>query len=250
MIYQEAIVADFESVSLEQFDKVKLLNRKDFKYVTPAVNVGVILKKMAGEYLVLEVEGRRIQHYETGYYDTPARQMYLCHHDGRLNREKIRIRSYMESSLSYFEIKCKTNNGYTRKRRVEGDTLQEELLGKYTEYNKDELQLCLYNRFSRMTFANRQMSERVTVDLDLHYLNPLTGKNASLEEIAIIEIKSNDESRSRLREILLDMRIKPMGFSKYCIGSILTDPQLKSGLFKKKLMKLDKLTNYSYGFIQ
>jgi len=42
-------------------------------------------------------------------------------------------------------------------------------------------------------------------------------------------------------DILRQLRIKPSGFSKYCIGSVMTNKNLKQNLFKARLVKLGRL---------
>ena len=40
----------------------------------------------------------------------------------------------------------------------------------------------------------------------------------------------------------------PVSISKYCIGQVVTDRNLKRNRFKAKLKMMDKLTNYNYEF--
>ena len=41
--------------------------------------------------------------------------------------------------------------------------------------------------------------------------------------------------------IMLELRIKPLKISKYCIGTALTTPEVKQNRFKAKIHKLHKL---------
>ena len=55
----------------------------------------------------------------TLYFDTPDRQMYAEHQRGRKNRQKIRVRRYESSGVSFLEVKRKNNKGRTDKKRME-----------------------------------------------------------------------------------------------------------------------------------
>ena len=56
----------------------------------------------------------------------------------------------------------------------------------------------------------------------------------------IIELKQDGRAESQMKGILLDLRIKPVRVSKYCIAVTLTDPQAKSGRFKGKVRRIEK----------
>ena len=44
--------------------------------------------------------------------------MYLAHQNGRVIREKIRVRTYVSSGLTFLEVKNKNNKGRTDKKRI------------------------------------------------------------------------------------------------------------------------------------
>ena len=69
-------------------------------------------------YKVLTISGLRQGRYETRYFDTADYEMYTKHHNGKLNRYKVRFRTYVDSEMNFFEVKFKTNTGRTRKSRV------------------------------------------------------------------------------------------------------------------------------------
>jgi hypothetical protein len=54
----------------------------------------------------------------------------------------------------------------------------------------------------------------------------------------------NAEALSYLRELLREFRIKPMGISKYCIGTVLTNDKVKRNRFNNKFRRLtNKILN-------
>lgn len=95
--------------------------------------------------------------------------------------------------------------------------------------------------FSRLTLVNFDKTERVTIDYRLNFINSRNGATASLPEVAILELKRDGRKRSLMQEILLQMRIFPARFSKYCTGLMLTDKSLPKGRFKLRLIQLNKL---------
>ena len=67
------------SISLAQLDAVALLNRVDTKYLLAVPRLVEILPRLADEYLVLEVGGRRLHQYQTLYFDTTEYDLYRRH---------------------------------------------------------------------------------------------------------------------------------------------------------------------------
>jgi len=99
----------------------------------------------------------------------------------------------------------------------------------------------LENRFDRITLVNNRKTERLTIDTNLRFHNLVTGQNCDLTGIAIIELKRDGLIDSPILALLQQLRIMPSGFSKYCMGSALTNPQLKRNLFKVRLRMVDRL---------
>ena len=236
----------FTPIQLEQMDQVKLMNRIDQKFWFHEEHLQRILQSVGHEYYVLDIEGENEFIYSSTYYDTPADRMYIKHHNGNLNRYKIRRRSYLSSVISFLEIKFKTNKGRTSKKRIQ-TTLNEHSFTKEerdfieanTPYTTEDLSPSLINQFSRMTLVNRNFKERCTIDRDLQYTK--TGGWTKLENLAIIEIKTDGrKSVSPLAHALREERIRAAGFSKYCMGRVLTDQELKRNGFKKKIRKIQK----------
>ena len=84
------------------------------------------------------------------------------------------------------------------------------------------------------------MTERLTIDTNLSYDNPLSGRHFDFDGICIIEIKRDGLSFSPALGVLNNLRIFPHGFSKYCIGTVLTNPDVKHNRFKEKLIEINK----------
>ena len=108
-----------QPISLEEMDKVSLMNRVDQKFILSFTDLCQIIPQLEAEYRILTICDQNVFTYKTDYYDTPGLNMFTDHHNGKLNRFKIRHREYVESNLEFLEIKFKNNKGKTLKKRVE-----------------------------------------------------------------------------------------------------------------------------------
>ena len=95
-------------------DAVALLNRTDTRYLLTTSRLGPLLEALAGEYLVLEIEGTRLHHYQTLYFDPSDFALFRRHHAGAAVRHKVSGRAYLDTGLSFLEVKAKDNRGRTR----------------------------------------------------------------------------------------------------------------------------------------
>jgi len=241
-------------ISLKDMDAVRLMNRIDTKYVIHAERFEPFIKKIKDDYFVQEINGIRVNDYHTTYLDTPTEDMFLAHQNGKSDREKIRIREYIGSNLIFLEVKHKNNKGQTQKvrtaipsREIFRNEENTAFLHSHSNYELNNLFPIIENNFNRITLVNRNKTERLTLDCDINFLNLETGRKEVIPELVIIEVKQNGLSFSPVREILSKERIRPVSISKYCLGSVLTNPSLKYNRFKKKLMQINKLTNNHYG---
>ncbi len=245
------ILTAFKPITLAEMGPVKLMTRWDEKFFLPVDQLSSILETARHQFQVLENHGRRLLGYESLYLDTADHEMYLLHHNGKLNRYKIRIREYKDSNEIFFEVKFKDNHRMTNKKRTaigpERDYHSEDIrnfMVKYSPYLPELLEPALYSYFDRITLVNNNIMERVTIDINPSW--HIDGRKTSLPNIAIIEVKSSrPSSSSGFGYILREARVAPRRFSKYCIGTALLYPELKHNRFKSKLMLLDKLNNKS-----
>ena len=198
----------------------------------------------------------RLCSYRTLYYDTPGRDMYILHHNRHLKRQKIRSREYVESDLYFIEVKNKSNNGRTAKVRttirpgafmnVTADPEAREYLKDKSDFPVDTLEPALMTEFDRITLVNKARTERVTIDTNLRFTNQRTGISVCPEQLAILELKRDGRAESGMLKILNELRIKNISVSKYCIGTAMTDPEIKKNRFKKKIRLISKITPLNY----
>ena len=118
----------------------------------------------------------------------------MLHHNGRVNRYKIRFRDYVESNLSFLEIKFKNNKSETLKKRIKVDfgsrsisEVEKKFISKNSNFKGDKIEAKLANSFKRVTLVNLLNKERVTIDFQLNFKT--LKENIDLPELAIIELK-------------------------------------------------------------
>jgi hypothetical protein len=245
------VIERFAPITLEQMDAVKLMRRTDTKFVFNVNLLPELLCMASDNYYMVEINNLREQIYQTTYFDTPDYSMYTSHHNGKLNRCKIRVRRYVCSNQEFLEVKRKNNHGETIKNRImrpqpeEGIDVNDSkrFLEKYTPFGHQALWPKLGNKFIRLTLVNKNLTERITLDYNLEFTDLKYNKNISANGVCIAEIKKDKESKkSPFITNLSGMRIRPSGFSKYCIGlAMLKNPEIKLNLFRQKIRAIEKI---------
>jgi hypothetical protein len=238
----------FEPISLAQMSGIKLMNRIDTKYLINVHQLPDLLEKAQSEYYVQKIDGLCKAFYQTVYYDTPEAEMFVIHQNSKLNRQKIRIREYVESAQRFLEVKKKNNKGRTKKVRISVST--EDVLDKLdainfinekSNYSTEQLSKRLKNNFYRITLVNKGKTERLTIDINIKFENYITGTVNGFPQLCIIEVKQDGNVHSPFKDYLADLRIKKKSISKYCLGMVITDPELKANRFKSKLIYINRL---------
>ncbi len=243
MNIQFPILQQFEPITLKEMDGVKLMNRTDTKFIFNINQFENIMSEIKDSYRVLETGGKRQSRYETLYYDTPKYNLYNQHHSGKLNRYKIRHRTYVESDCAFLEVKFKNNKGRTIKTRIPKhevpfvwDAESEIFLNKILPFKAQTLMPVIWVNYSRHTLVNKTGAERLTIDLDLEFVNnKITEK---LNCIVIAEVKQEKRKSSPFIKVMKKYHIRQGSISKYCMGMALTDTHVKKNNFKLKLQTI------------
>ncbi len=252
-----ALLDRFEPITLERMDSIRLMNRIDTKFVTDTQ----ALKEILGDalrrgYLAFQTGGKRLQSYDSIYFDTEDLRMFTDHRRGKMVRQKVRTRVYCGSGLCFLEVKKKNNHSRTRKKRMElppGDFSDFRdnpdaclWLASHSDFRADGISPSVETSFNRITLVNKDLTERLTIDTSVSFRNLRTESTACLDTAVIIELKQDGRLRSEMKEILLERRVKPYRISKYCIGTVLTDSSVAAGRFKQKIRYIDKLNKNFY----
>lgn len=281
-----SILEQMATIGLDDMKAVRLMNRVDQKYMACVDHLEPLLSLIANDYYVQKVEGGTqevengkwkvgndstqtasanlspltshlsplISPYRTLYFDTPDLAMYTMHHNQKLNRQKLRVRTYRSTNTTFFEIKNKDNKKKTHKVRISIDAAMfdnalevpevNSFVNENTPYPIATLHACLENRFQRITLVDKGMSERVTIDSGITFHNRATGLDADFSRLLVIEVKHQvGAPTSPVERALHQLHILPRRMSKYCIGTALTNPAAKSNRFKEKLLYINKITH-------
>lgn len=246
----QKLVAALPPITLEEMSAIRLMNRTDCKYLTNIPTLVKLLEMANGSYYSQETCGKRICTYSTTYWDNPEEHtMFRTHLCGHMPRTKIRVRTYMDTQHTFLEVKHKNNHGKTSKKRIAVPSLDavirdksgEEFVEQLTGYTFRDIVPTLGNQFQRITLVNNNKTERLTIDFGLHFYNYETRQRAEMENVVIIELKCDGRIPSPVLAMLRQLRIKPSGFSKYCIGTSVTNPLIPQNRFKKRLTKIRKV---------
>ncbi|MCQ2960151.1 MAG: polyphosphate polymerase domain-containing protein [Bacteroidales bacterium] len=241
------IIDAMRPISLDEMDSVKLLNRTDTKYVFRRSQLPDVLAEIAQNYAVLHINGTPYQNYKTTYFDTVNDQMYIDHQNGKLNRYKIRHRTYLSTGAEFLEIKYKNNKRRTKKKRISfpiANPLTEanSFIRNNSPYSGEDLSPKTLVEYTRLTLVDLVHGERCTVDTNLKITNCVSGEEADFSHICIIELKRDKTSAvSYMQGSLLKNRIFRCGMSKYAIGTAVTYKNIKKNRFKKKIRFIEKL---------
>jgi hypothetical protein len=239
----------FEPITLQEMDRVKLMNRMDTKFAFRFSELNTLLPLLTLNYRVLTIEGTNTPHYESLYFDDERFSFFRDHHNGKGDRFKVRIRKYVESNLFFLEIKHKIK-GRTDKKRIVTDQFNEVLPESDLAFVQKELQAnknlvpTMWNSFQRITLVSKTENERLTLDFNI--LFEKDGVKKSFNQLVIAELKQEDLNRNSVfYQLMKEQRIRPYRLSKYCLGSveIYGEDKLKFNRFKKKLLYLKKINH-------
>lgn len=244
----KSILSSFTPIGLKDIGKANFMNRIDTKFPIRAdILFADILPEITSDYYIVEIEGMRYMAYETVYFDTPDNKLFTEHHNGKLDRYKVRKRTYKDTGTSFLEVKHKSNKGKTKKKRIEIQTSLYEIvpdeydfLRAQTPYPPESLIPVIQNHFRRITLVRKDMGERCTIDCELGFRDMAT--NTETNGMAMVELKHEAGApKSPLQLSLSRHRIKPSGFSKYCIGRVLLMQNgIKHNLLKEKVRMIQK----------
>ena len=94
--------------------------------------------------------------------------------------------------------------------------------------------------FFRITLTDNNFNERITIDTNLSIKNGAGSK--TFDQLVISEIKQNKYNpKSDFIKILRDLNIQEMRFSKYCMGVLHLNDNVKYNRFKPRLLQINKI---------
>lgn len=240
----------FHGHQLADLDKANLMDRVDVKFMLPMTLLPSLLKQLQTHYSALEINGNRISRYYNQYFDTQSMNFYQDHHNGKLNRFKVRQRTYLDTDTKFLEVKFKNNRKRTIKSRVncsdnaKGDETCHDFIYQEMGTKFDNLMVSQQSGYQRIALANEASAERLTLDFNLWYQLTNTGPKVTPDGFFIAELKQHKRSKlSPFFQLMSKNNIFPASFSKYCIGcALLYKNTLKTNQFKAVLNQIEKFS--------
>jgi hypothetical protein len=237
----------FQPISLKELGKAALMDRQETKYIFKNQQIQAILPILGKDYYVLEIMAKRICSYQTVYYDTPDRQFFHQHLNGAGTRWKVRQRTYLDTDLKFIEVKTKDNRKRTLKSRQPVDDKgnwngrnPQDLISSLTPFKREDLSASLEIRYSRSTLIKKDHTERITIDQDLIFTDGVVTRD--LAGLMIAEVKQDSYNPgSPIFGALRSYSIRRTPFSKYCVGMILINPDIKHNRYKPIMRQIDKV---------
>ncbi|MFK7731872.1 MAG: polyphosphate polymerase domain-containing protein [Pseudomonadales bacterium] len=238
----------YESHSLNAVTDNSLMDRVDSKYLLTIDTLINGLSDLNQDYTALEIDSNRVFTYQNTYFDSDNLNYYLQHHNGKLNRHKVRYRRYKETNSEFFEIKFKTNKRRTVKERTQlPETIEAESVGQkfalslLPDSEVSKLSPVLHVNYQRITLTHKQARERLTFDFDLRFSRVGSAEQTQIPDLAIAEHKRYGKpEKTAFQSFVKRHAARNSSFSKYCIGCCLTAKQpLKMNRFRPILRKVN-----------
>lgn len=251
---EKTLLDPFDTITLADMKQVRLMNRVDEKYLMNHSQLERLLERIAGDYYMQRINGEALAEYHTLYFDTAALEMYTQHHNRKLHRQKLRVRRYRSNNQTFFELKDKNNKGKTHKTRIAvspDDFFNVLELPEVQQFVDSEARITraallpqIENHFTRITLVDKGMHERVTIDSNIRFHNWQSENDYDLSQLVVMEVKREvGAAKTPIDNVLVEQRIHARRMSKYCIGTVLTNPEAKYNRFKTKIRYIHAITS-------
>nr|WP_300336975.1 polyphosphate polymerase domain-containing protein [Actinomyces sp.] len=246
---------DLHPISLEALNAAaSLLTRVDRKYLVPAHVAQGLVQALAPRARVLEIEGTRSFSYASTYFDTPGLESYLAAARKRRRRFKVRTRSYLDSGLTFLEVKTRGARGATVKKRVpygaddadrltaRGRAFVAQRLDEagITPASAHHLEPVMATTYARSTLLLPGDDARLTLDTRLAWQETLPdggrGTRRTAHGLVVVETK-NPATPSPADRWLWGTGYRPTTISKYATGMAALHPQLPSNKWSRVLRR-------------
>lgn len=249
----ELLLHKFHGISLEELSRAPLMNRTDQKFAFRLSDLAGILEAISDHYDVLNIDGKVLFNYTSQYFDDEDYSFFHDHHRSIPRRFKVRMRTYIDTGMSFLEVKEK-KKGRTDKRRIAIPDIHDKLSDEEREFlasripDYKDLKPVMLNTYCRITLVNKHCEERLTIDFDIKNGDQAetSETNQTLSQVVIAELKQPKLDRtSPFFQLMRLRRIRPFRISKFCFGMMdIYEKQfsLKTNRFKAKQLFIKKLS--------
>ncbi len=216
----------FPIASATLLQERSLLTRREDKFVLPIDLLSQFLPAMVGDYQVVRCGSLGLVDYETLYLDSDDQYLYQMRETGV--RQKVRLRRYTQRQVCYLEVKSKTTDGIRSKERTKHEYACNELSLGDRDFVRTHIRGIdmlpssvsltpqVVVRYQRITFLRTRRTERMTLDLGLHYLHE--GGVTHLDDV-VVEVKRPPVHEPSVAvDWLYDHGVAASAFSKYKTG--------------------------------
>ena len=177
----------FAPISLpDLLDEAELLTRFDRKYLLDRSQAAAFLAALDRRTRVLTIDKGTGFRYQSVYFDTPDLTSYRQAAHSHRRRFKIRTRSYLDSDLTFLEVKTRGDREVTVKDRlVYPHPTRGELTAPGRDHVEQTLNLhrldgsaaqlltpTLITHYRRLTLLPPEPGTRLTIDTDLTWVLP------------------------------------------------------------------------------
>lgn len=123
---------------------------------------------------------------------------------------------------------------------TELDNEKSQTVRSFSRKSLDDLCVILNNRFNRVTFINKNFTERMTLDFNIQFSD--NRKTKEFNKFYVLEIKqSKSSSRSPITEQLKKNNIREQSFSKYIFGVLSLNKNVRRNNFLPILKNIEKI---------
>lgn len=243
----EARLGELPTIGLEELNAAAALQtRIDRKYLVPAEKFTQLFNGFQAEMYVLDSNGLRIFPYDSVYFDTPDLRSYFLAAHGRRRRWKVRTRSYLDSGVSFLEVKTEGSRSATVKERIPYDPADRSIItAEGAQYIAETLRgtgqsppaglaPVLETVYGRITLYLPASNSRATIDLDVAWSLPGQAPLVMSDQV-VVETKSGS-APGQLDKYLWHNGVRPARISKFATGLATLMPQLPGNRWHRALV--------------
>ena len=144
MSHFKDLIKDFEPITLDEMDEVKLMSRTDTKFAFSSSKLPQLLSRMLPFYRILNINNKLIHDYKSLYYDTSENKFYLDHHNNinvniSLQISGLLTKEHIDVSIGDKVFKIPTNKLYIKP--IQTYTFVSEGISKI---NNEDIYNCTY----------------------------------------------------------------------------------------------------------
>ena len=227
-------LADLPSLTLEELNaSASLLTRVDRKYVLTRDQADGFLAALPAGTRVLDIDSGRSFGYASTYFDTAHLDSFHDAAHRRARRGKTRTRTYLDSGITFLEVKTKRRAATVKSRLPWSGTEADAAASAFVAEKLAEggvrpsgrLSPVLDVTYRRTTLLLPDAEGRVTLDVDLDWRLRRGADRLRVDDLVIVETKSSSHPCAADR-LLWRTGHRPTSISKYATALAALRPDL------------------------